>query len=149
MAHPNLGYEKFVQEANEYFTQLASDFGHPNEESRASMIWRAVIHTIRDRIHMGEFLDFISTMPMIMKATAIEGWKFRDKPLHEYQTIEEMKTLVKARQTDYGEYEFDWENPTEELITTTLASLEQYVPDSQMEHIRGQLPEEVKDVIPN
>lgn len=149
MANSTLGFEKFVQEANEYFKQLAADFGHPNEDARASMIWRAVIHTIRDRIHMGEFLDFISPMPMILKGMAIEGWKFRDKPKHDYETIEQMKTLVKARQNDFGEYEFDWKNPTEEMITTTLESLEKYVPESQMEQVRGQLPEEIKDVIPH
>ena len=149
MADTNLGYEKFVQEANEYFNKLANDLGHPNEQSRASMIWRSVVHTIRDRIHMSEFLDFISPLPMLLKAMAIEGWKYRDKPKYNYETIEQMKTLVKAHQNQYGEYEFDWKMPTEEIISITLESLARYIPESQMEQVRGQLPAEVKEVIPH
>lgn len=144
----NLNFEKFVQEAYEYFNTLAEELGHPNEQSRAAMIWRAVVHTIRDRIHMSEFLDMISPLPMLLKAMAIEGWKYRDKPLYDYTTIEQMKTLVKAHQNQYGEYEFDWSNPTDEIITTVIRSLERYIPESQLEQIRGQLPAEVKEVIP-
>lgn len=146
MTDSNLGFEKFVQEANEYFNYLAEKLEHPGEQARASMIWRAVVHTIRGRIHMSEFLDFISPLPMLLKGMAIEGWKYHEKPEFKYETIEQMKTQVKAHQNEYGEYEFNWKIPTDEIITITLESMERYIPESQMEHIRGQLPVEVREV---
>lgn len=140
-------FEKFIHEAHEYFNHLASELGHPNEQKRVVIIWRAVMHTIRDRIHMSEALDLASPLPMILKGMFIEGWKFRDKPLYNFDTLDEMKTQVKAHQNRYGEAKFDWSKSTEEIISITLDSLTKYVPAEQLEQIRNQLPKDIKRVV--
>lgn len=143
----NHNFDKYAHEAHKYFNELAEVYGHPDEQVRASMIWRAVMHVLRDRMHPGEVLDLISPLPLILKGMMLEGWKYREKPLYDYTTIEQMKTLVKAHQNELGEYEFNWEEPTADLISLTLDSLKRYVPESQMNHIRGQLPKEVQELV--
>ncbi len=147
MNSSNLELEKYLHETNDYFNQLAEDLGHPEERQRAMIIWRAVMHTIRDRIQISESLDLISPFPMILKGMYVNGWKYHDAPPYDFETLEQMKTQVKALQNEYGESEFDWSKGTDEIISITLDSLERYVTECQMEHVRGQLPENVEEVV--
>ncbi len=126
---------------------MANDLGHPEEKQRVMIIWRAVMHTIRDRIQISESLDLISPLPMILKGIYTTGWKYTEKPPYDFTTIEQMKTQVKALQNQYGEQEFSWSKSTDEIISIVLDSLERYLPEGQMEHIRGQLPQEIKTLV--
>ena len=84
---------------------------------------------------------------MILKGFYTMGWKYRETPPYNYNTIEEMKNQVKELQRQYGETDFDWNLSTEEIISITLDSLTRYLPENQMEHIRAQLPENVETLV--
>jgi uncharacterized protein (DUF2267 family) len=147
MKPSTIDLEKFVHETHEYINRLASDLGHPEEKQRVMIIWRAVMHTIRDRIQISESLDLLSPLPMILKGIYTTGWKYSETPPFDYETMEQMKTQVKALQNEYVEEEFNWNLPTEEIISIVLDSLERYFSEGQMNHIRGQLPKDVKHLI--
>ncbi|MDT0651445.1 DUF2267 domain-containing protein [Autumnicola edwardsiae] len=144
MATKDLNFETFSQDAHEYMNYLAQELGHPQEKSRVLKIWRAVMHTLRDRIHLGESLQLIDPLNAILKGIYVENWKFSEKPPLEYDTLEEMKDEVKKLQKFYGEDDFPWKKPTEEIILITLNSLQKFMDKSQLEHIRGQMPKEIK-----
>lgn len=144
MEPSDLGIGKYFHELHDYVNQLSSDLGHPEEKKRVMIIWRAVMHTIRDRISISESLDLISPLPMILKGMYTMGWKYSETPPYDYNTIEQMKDQVKELQDKYGEQEFDWQKSTEEIISITLNSLNRYFTEGQMDHIRNQLPEEVR-----
>lgn len=148
MDSSNISLEKHLHETHTYINQLAGDLGHPEQKQRAMIIWRAVMHTVRDRITISESLDLISALPLLLKGWYVTGWKYSDKPPLNYETIEQMKTLVKAHQNKYGEEEFDWKTPTDDIISITLHSLRRYFTEGQMSHIRGQLPPEIKQIVP-
>ncbi len=143
----NVNLNKYCQEAHEYFNQLTEKLGHPYEGRRAMIIWRAVMHSIRDRIHIGESFDLISQLPLMLKGLYVENWKFHEKPPMDYHSIEEMKEQVKKLQHQFGEMQFDWDLSTEEIISITLDSLKVYLSDGQIEHIKGQMPADVKSII--
>ncbi|MDX1586444.1 MAG: DUF2267 domain-containing protein [Balneolaceae bacterium] len=147
MTNTNLNFEKFAQEAHEYVNQLAVDLGHPQEQEQCWIAWRAVMHTIRDRIHLGESFDLMSQLPMILKGTYAENWKYHEKPPLNYETTEEMKKHVKTLQNRYGEMQFNWSKPTEEIISIIIDSLNRYCSKGQMEHIRGMMPKDVKELV--
>lgn len=147
MNNTKLDLDKHIHEVNEYINQLATDLGHPEEKQRVMIIWRAVMHTIRDRIQISESMDLISPLPMILKGIYTTGWKYTESPPYDYTTIEQMKTQVKALQNQYGEQEFSWSKSTDEIIFIVLDSLDKYLPEGQMEHIRGQLPQEIKTLV--
>lgn len=144
MEPSDLGIGKYFHELHAYVNQLSNDLGHPEEKKRVMIIWRAVMHTIRDRISISESLDLISPLPMILKGMYTMGWKYSETPPYDYNTIEQMKDQVKELQDKYGEQEFDWQKSTEEIISITLNSLNRYFTEGQMDHIRNQLPEEVR-----
>lgn len=143
----NLSFEKFANEAHEYVNRLAEDLGHPEEKERVLMVWRAVMHTVRDRIHMGESLQVMDPLPMIFKGIYVQNWKFNEKPPLDYDTVEEMKNEVKAVQRQYGEQEFPWKKSTEEIISITIDSLKRYMSEAQLDHLKGQMPKEVQEVV--
>ena len=147
MQYSDLELEKYIHETHDYINKLATDLGHPEEQQRVLIIWRAVMHTIRDRIQISESLDLISPLPMILKGLYTVGWKYHETPPYNYKTIEGMKNQVKELQSQYGETDFDWNLSTEEIISITLDSLTRYVPSDQMEHIRVQLPENVESLV--
>lgn len=143
----NLSFDKFAHEAHEYVNRLAEDLGHPEEKERVLMVWRAVMHTVRDRIHMGESLQVMDPLPMIFKGIYVQNWKFHEKPPLDYDTIEEMKNQVKAVQEQYGEQEFPWKKSTEEIISITIDSLKRYLSDEQLNQLKGQMPKEVQELV--
>jgi|GEM_PF-942370 len=138
-------FDHFAQDAQKYVNELAEAVGYPEENTRALILWRAVLHTVRDRIHFGESLDLISSLPMIFKGIFVEDWKYTEKPPLDFDTIDKMKAEVEKRQKHYGEEDFDWDKSTEKLIGIILNSLLKYTPESQFQHVLGQMPKEIKE----
>ena len=147
MENKNINLDKFTHEAHEYFNQLADDLGHPHERHRVVIVWRAVMHTLRDRIQISESFDLMSQLPLILKGMYVEAWKYHDKPPLEYDTIEEMKEEIKRHQRAYGELEFNWGKSTEEIASIVLDSMKRYFSEGQMDHLRGQLSKEVQTLV--
>lgn len=145
MAKSHLSFEKFAQEAHEYINELAKELGHPEEKNRVLIIWRAVMHSIRDRIDLGESFQIIAPLPNILKGIYVEDWKYSQKPPKDFETIEDMKDEVKDMQHQYGEMDFSWSKSTEEIISITLNSLKRFMSEGQLAHIKGQMPKEVKE----
>lgn len=145
MNDSNLSFDKFAKDAHHYIKKLATELGHPEEKDRTLILWRAVMHTIRDRIHIGESLQVIDPLPMIFKGVYIEGLKYSEKPPLDYDSLEQMKNLVKKHQNMYGEEDFPWSKPTEELIAITLNSLKEFISENQLSHIIDQMPGEIKE----
>lgn len=143
----NLSFDKFAKEAYDYVNELARDLEHPEEKERVLIIWRAVMHTIRDRIHLGESFQVIHPLPMIFKGIYVENWKYSEKPPKDFSSIEEMKTEVEQIQKQYGEEDFPWKRSTEEIIVITLNSLGRFMSEDQLQHIKDQLPKEVKELV--
>lgn len=142
----DLKFDKFTQEAYEYINELATELGHPDEKERSLTIWRAVMHTLRDRIHFGESFQLFAPLPTIFKGIYVEDWKYNEKPPLDYDTIEEMNAEVEKVQKRYGEEDFNWSKSTEDIISTTIRSLKRFVNDSQLQHLKDQMPKDVKQL---
>ncbi|NJK86125.1 MAG: DUF2267 domain-containing protein [Bacteroidales bacterium] len=141
-----LNFDKYAQEGNSFLKELARNLGHPDEIARTGIILKAVLHTLRDRITIGESLNLISTLPMFLKAVYVENWKNRDKPL-QLKTKREFADEVKKTQNQFGERDFDWKISTEEIINTVFFSLRKYIPEGESEDVIAQLPNEIKELL--
>lgn len=147
MTNSNLSFDKFSHDAHKYIKELAEDLGHPEEKERVLIIWRSVMHTLRDRIHLGESFQVLDPLPMIFKGIYVENWKYSEKPGLDYDSLEGMKNEVKKLQAQKGEQDFPWEKSTEEIISITLNSLKRFMSESQLEHILDQMPKEIKEYL--
>ena len=138
-------FEEYAQEGKAFLRELAANLGHPEEEQTTARILRAVLHTFRDRITISESLDVLAQLPMFLKGIYVEQWKYRETPL-KLRSLEEFKDAVKAEQAQLGEQEFQWKEPTEEIIKTTFLSLKKYLTEGQAQHVLGQMPKEIQEI---
>lgn len=144
MTSTDLNFDTFAKDAHTYINDLAHHLEHPNEEVRVLQIWRAVMHTIRDRIPLEVSFKLVSQLPMILKGIYVENWKYQETPPLTYSTLEEMKTQVKTFQEQYGEDEFPWKKPTEEIILNTVQSLKRFLSEAHIDSLTTPLPKEVE-----
>jgi len=147
MTNNNLNTDTYKNEANAYFNELAAELGHPDEQQKTARIWRAVIHSIRDRITLSEAFDLMAQMPVILRGIFSDQWKYSEKPPLDYEDIEGLKKQVKRLQSQYGEEDFNWEKSTEEIFSITVDSMKKYLTEGQLQHLRDQMPKEVKELV--
>lgn len=141
-----LNFEKYAQEGNEFLNELARELGHPEERDAASRILRAVLHNLRDRIEIAESFNLLSQLPMFLKAVYVEQWRYHEKP-QRIKSMEAFKEEVKKEQAGLGEREFGWDISTEDIIKTVIHCLGKYVTPGQLQHIKANLPQELKEII--
>lgn len=140
-----LNFEKYAQEANAFIKELSRNLGHPDETARTEIILKAVLHTLRDRISVGESLNLISNLPMFIKAIYVDGWKQSEKPLR-LKNKHEFVDEVERKQFAIGERTFDWNISTEEIVNTAFITLKKYIPEGEAEDIISQLPDGLKEL---
>ena len=139
-------FDKQLHEINSFIGELAANLGHPEDKNQAIILLKATLHTIRDRITMGESLDLISQFPTILKGLYVEGWKYHEKPPLNFKDMESFTETVKSKQESMGEQRFNWPEPTQDLVKKVLDSLKRYVSEGQAMHVMGQMPREIQEI---
>lgn len=141
----SLNFQKYAQEGQSFVNELARELGHPEEIARTGIVLRAVLHTLRERITISESFHLLSQLPMFLKGIYADNWKFSEKPM-DISTKEEFIAEVERHQQQYGEREFSWSKPTEEIIRIVFSSLGRYISDGEYEDVIAQMPENIKEI---
>ncbi|MDF9797748.1 uncharacterized protein (DUF2267 family) [Catalinimonas alkaloidigena] len=136
--------DKFAQEGHTFVHELSNELGHSGEDEAISRLLRSVLHVLRDRITMSESLDLLAQLPMFLKAVYVEQWKYREKPL-KFESMEEFCQHVKDEQSRMGESDFQWNEPTDELVKRTFVALRKYLTQGEAKHVIDQLPKDIKE----
>ncbi len=147
MTDSSISFDKFAHDAHNYLNYVAEELEHPEEKQRVLIIWRSVMHTVRDRIHLGESFQIVDNLPMIFKGIFVENWNYSEKPRLNYDSLEQMKNEVKKLQAQKGEEDFPWKKSTEEIIAITLNSLKKFMSESHLEEVINQMPKEIKEYL--
>lgn len=143
-----MNIEHMVNEANLFIKMVAQEFGHPGEKKRAAIFIKAVLHTLRERLTMGQSLNFISELPMIFKAVYVDGWKYHEVPI-KIKTVEDFCIEVKRHQALYGEKEFDWNMSTYDMVVKFFNILGQkYISQGEFNDILAEMPHQLRVIFP-
>jgi uncharacterized protein (DUF2267 family) len=134
--------EKYIAERNEFLYDLAENLEHPHSIEQVERILRATLHTLRDRLPIQQSFHVLSQLPVFLKILYIEGWKFRERPVR-FRSIEEFKEAVKDEQFRLGERDFNWNMPSEEIISRTITSLRRYLSAGEIKDLFATLPYEL------
>lgn len=140
-----INFNKFAEEGQLFVKHLAERLGHPEETAQTGILLRAVLHTLRDNIHIAESFNLLSQLPMALKGLYVENWKYRERPLR-LKTLKEFTEKVEDEQAVYGESRFNWSQSTFELTKEVFAALGQYISPGEMQDIMDNLPKEVKEL---
>ncbi|MFA0964868.1 DUF2267 domain-containing protein [Roseivirga sp. BDSF3-8] len=140
-------FEKYKQEADQFIITLSEELNHRNQPEQTLRILKAVLHTVRDRITISESFDLMAQLPMLLKGLYVHQWKYAEKT-DEFRTMEDFVERVKERQRLFGEKDFDWDEPSREIVLTVLKTLYiTYLSTGQLDHIIDQLPKDVKETV--
>lgn len=139
-------FEKYAQHAHEFTKEIAKELG--TDENEALRTTKSVFHTLRETITPEESMHLVSQLPMIMKAIYVDGWKIshsasKVRSLNQFLT--EVNDIHKS--IDNGQ-EIGNQDQIRKNVECVFRVLKNHIPDGELEHIKSQVPLEVKELIP-
>lgn len=142
-----LNFDHYAEQGNAFLRELAGEFGHPDDLDQVSLVLKAVLHTLRERLTTAESIDLIAQLPMFLKAVYVDGWKNTARPT-KLKSTEEFADAVERCQAHLGERRFDWELSTAEIVKITLGLIRaHYISDGEIADIEAQLPQGLKTAL--
>jgi uncharacterized protein (DUF2267 family) len=136
-------FDRYAREGNEFIKELSQALGHPDDQAQAGILLRSTLHILRDRITIGESLHLLAQLPMFLKALYVEQWEYLEEPI-KTSSLEEFTEAVKGEQATFGERQFNWPEPTADLVRTVFNSLGKYWTEGEIEDVVAQLPPSLK-----
>lgn len=126
-----------LEEAHLWLEELAQDASFENEE-QAYTGFRAVLHSLRDRLTVEEAVHLSAELPMLVRGFYFEGWKPSLAPNDE-ATAEEFFASVRESLRNAA-LTLD----TEAAVRGVFAFLERKLAGGQIRHVKSQLPAEIQ-----
>lgn len=135
-----INFDKHAQAGKEFVKKVAFELGDENDTSRASKLLRATLHALREQSSFEESMQFISQLPMFIKAIYVDGWNPGSHKNH-FRHLDEFTLAVQRN----GGFE-DCENPLEKLhdIQSVIHVVAEYVSEGEMDDFRKTLPKELR-----
>lgn len=142
-----LNFNKYAAEGNTFLKDYAKEMNMENDTDKAGRIFTAIMHALRDIIPMEESLQFISQLPMFVKAVYVNGWAVKkNKP--KIKKMEDFLDLVRSHDYPAATNDFEYNNDVaERYIDTTFIYLRKYISLGEMEDLRDNLPKDLKSMI--
>ncbi|SHJ86958.1 DUF2267 domain-containing protein [Maribacter aquivivus] len=142
-----LNFNKYAAEGNTFLKDYAKEMNMANDTDKAGRIFTAIMHALRDIIPMEESLQFISQLPMFVKAVYVNGWAVKkNKP--KIKKMEDFLDLVRSHDYPAATNDFEYNNDVaERYVDTTFIYLRKYISLGEMEDLRDNLPKDLKSMI--
>lgn len=135
-----INFDKHAQAGKEFLRKVAFELGDELDTSRASKLLRGTLHALRDQSSFEESMQFISQLPLFIKAIYVDGWN-PGSHKHHFRHLDEFTLAVQK----YGGFE-DSENPLEKLhdIQAVIHVVAEYVSEGEMDDFRMTMPKELR-----
>ena len=111
------------------------------DKLKAYLAIRATLHALRDRLEVEESAHLAGRLPMLLRGLYYEGWDPIDKPLR-MRTREEFLERVREELGD------DEDMEPAELVKAVFAMLEEKLGESELEEVKGALPQPIREFWP-
>ncbi|RMD46233.1 MAG: DUF2267 domain-containing protein [Aquificota bacterium] len=148
-------FEKYVATGNDFIKEVAEELtGKGREEiaesdkEKALRITRAVLHGIRNRLMPEEFVNFISQLPMCLKAIAVDGWKI-DKAPEKIKHVDEFVEEVYKEDGKVAPRDFGNQEEARKAIKAVLRVMKRHISDGEIKDIEAEMPKQLKEFIEN
>jgi uncharacterized protein (DUF2267 family) len=114
--------EEYVYKGKEFVNLVARQLQKPDDVTHAGQVTVTGLHALRDLLTPEESLHLISQLPLYLKAAFVDGWRI-DEP----HKIKNKKPFPSASDFD-----------------ALFSVLKNYVSAGELDHVRAQLPEDLK-----
>ena len=134
----SVNFEKYATKGNEVLYHLDRELGSRGIE-HAGRVLRSVLHALRNRITPQESVQFMSQLPMALKALYVDGWKM--STLHKsVRNIDELadEVIMESGRTAWR----DFSNKAEVLlaIRAVMKVLSAFVAPGEFSDLASILP---------
>jgi len=136
-------FEKYAAHGYEFLGKVAERLGNPEDKDRAFRVTKAVLHALRNRLYPAEFVQLLAQLPMCIKAVAVDGWSYSEKP----EKIKHLDDFIEeVMKEDKRLAHNDFSNKEEALkaIKAVFATIKDYVSEGEVKDVEAELPEEIR-----
>ena len=141
-----LNFNQYATEANTFLKEYARELEMENDPEKAGRILMAILHGLRYMISIEESLQFISQLPMFLKAVYVNGWTVIKKK-RKIKTMEDFIFLVRSYAGVTAIHDFESDEIAEEYINNTFFLLRKYVSPGEMDDMKDALPKKLKGML--
>jgi uncharacterized protein (DUF2267 family) len=132
-------FDKYALHGNQFLSQLAAELNTSDDPERTLRILKAVLHGIRNRIIPEESGQFISQLPMMIKAVYVEGWQI-GKHQKRVNDFDEFVTEVYQLGGGYKGLTFGSRLDVVHSIQAVLAVLKKHVSEGEFSDALASMP---------
>ncbi|MDO1513880.1 DUF2267 domain-containing protein [Maribacter confluentis] len=142
-----LNFNKYATEGITFLKDYSKEMNMANDPDKAGRIFTAIMHALRDIIPIEESLQFISQLPMFLKAVYVNGWAIK-KNRPKIKNMAEFLDLVRSHDYPAAANDFEYNDEiAERYVDTTFIYLRKYISLGEMEDLRDSLPKDLKSMI--
>lgn len=133
--------DRTVQVTSEWLRDLSEKLGVPGDGERAYRVLRAYLHTMRDRLNLGEATDLAAQLPLLIRGVYYEGFDPARPPRR--LDREEFLTEVANQAVIDANDPFD----PERAVQATTAMLRGRITEGQIQDVFSQLPAGLRELL--
>jgi uncharacterized protein (DUF2267 family) len=139
-----LNFEKHAAKGNEFLNKLAQRLNDEENRARAGRVLRCVLRALRNLLTLEESFQFLSQLPMALKAVYVDGWK-PNKYHQRIKTVQEFSEEVMKEDGFSTWKDFSGVSDAQDAIEAVMKTLADYVSAGELHDIIAILPEEMKE----
>jgi uncharacterized protein (DUF2267 family) len=139
-------YERYAQEARKFVKDVATELGEPDNLDQAERIMTSVLHALRDLLTPEESLHFISQLPMLLKATYVNGWRLSVK--NRVRSMNEFIECLKQKNPRTVSQDFENDEIAIARTKAVFRVVRNHIAIGEIKDIVAQLPAELTELWP-
>jgi uncharacterized protein (DUF2267 family) len=139
-------FEKYAAHGYEFLGKVAQKLGNPEDKDTAFRVTKAVLHALRNRLYPAEFVQLLAQLPMCIKAIAVDGWHFREKP-EKIRHLEDFIAEVKKEDQRLAHHDFPDDEAALKAIKAVFGAIKEYVSEGEVKDVEAELPETIRKLM--
>ncbi|MGR6319251.1 DUF2267 domain-containing protein [Micromonospora soli] len=134
-------FESSLDKTNVMLKEIESAYGWPKEQRNQSYAaLRSVLHLLRDRMPVGQSVEFAQQLPVLLRGVYFDGWQPENVPIK----LSRDDFLYEVRQG----FPYDVEGGTERVVQVVLDTLRKHVTQGEWEDVKSAMPRDMVQMIP-
>lgn len=129
-------FTETIEKTDRWLDDMMTSLGTPDPQ-RAYSVLRAVLHALRDRLTPDEAINLGAQLPMLVRGFYYDGWRAAGRPVKDRHKADFLERITDA-------YPGLSETECEAAVRAVFTILSRYVTPGEVEHVRHQLPLEVR-----
>lgn len=141
-----MNFTKYAQTGEAFVKEVAKELGYPKDTNKAGRVLRSTLHVLRNQSSPDESMQFISQLPMLIKAVYVDGWGMHKKG-NRVRHLEDFVARVREEGGNLASEDFPSEEQALAAIKAVFRVIKAHVSEGEIEDLRRTLPESLRPLL--